>query len=188
MDKYANDRFDREKYIPKGYILPDGTMLTKQYARFHSDMAEKYINENWKYRFENDIVRDPMDFMITRLDALQVLSCGKPIVIYCRGNNNRIIQDAVVSYLSYGWKEIVLDNPYKSFTNYMRTRLVNNGFSPYDKTLTDMNVSQLSSILLELESMAQVFTGTDKTENINSKIEEVKNLIREKQKFQGFEF
>ena len=44
-DKYSNDRYDRELYIPKGYILPDGTKLTKKYARLHEDMAKKFIEE-----------------------------------------------------------------------------------------------------------------------------------------------
>ena len=32
--KYPNDRYDRKLYIPKGYILQTGEMLTKEYARF----------------------------------------------------------------------------------------------------------------------------------------------------------
>jgi len=40
------DKYDRELYILKGYILPDGTMLTKQYARFHRYMAERFIMKN----------------------------------------------------------------------------------------------------------------------------------------------
>lgn len=43
--KYPNDKYDRELYIPKGYILPSGEMLTKEYARFHEDMAKKFIEE-----------------------------------------------------------------------------------------------------------------------------------------------
>ena len=41
--KYPNDRYDRELYIPKGYILQTGEMLTKEYARFHEDMAKKWL-------------------------------------------------------------------------------------------------------------------------------------------------
>ena len=40
-DKYKNDKYDRSLYIPKGYILPDGSQLTKSYARLHEDMELK---------------------------------------------------------------------------------------------------------------------------------------------------
>ena len=52
-DKYKNDKYDRELYIPRGYILPDGTMLTKKYARFHENMAERFIMEN-KFNLTRD--------------------------------------------------------------------------------------------------------------------------------------
>ena len=42
-DKYKNDKYDRQLYIPKGYILPDGRQLTKTYARYHEDMAKRFI-------------------------------------------------------------------------------------------------------------------------------------------------
>lgn len=188
MDKYADDKFDREKYIPKGYILPDGTMLTKKYARYHQDMAERYIAENWANRFKNDIIKEPKDFMLARLDALQVLSCGKPIVIYAKGNNSKVIQDAVVSYLSYGWEELVLDNPYKSSNEYLRTRIINGGFAPYDKRLDDMTVSQLSSILLELENQYNLYIKIEDKENCKKQIEKIKLIIKEKQELQGLSF
>ena len=53
-DKYKNDKYDRLLYIPKGYILPDGSKLTKSYARFHEDMAKRFIEENYRYTFAND--------------------------------------------------------------------------------------------------------------------------------------
>ena len=125
QDKYKNDRYDRELYIPKGFILPDGTMLTKKYARFHEDMAKRFIEENYLTTFKNDIVSDYKDFMILRLQALQVLSCGKPIIVYSDDNNNRLIQEAIVSYLSYGWRQDVIENPYKSYFDYLRYRAHN---------------------------------------------------------------
>lgn len=127
-DKYANDKYDREKYIPKGYILPDGTMLTKQYARFHEDMAKKFIEENYSTNFKNDIITDYKDYMILRLHALQVLSCGKPIIIYSEDNNSRIIQEAIASYVSFGWKQDVVENPYKSYFDYLHYRALNSDY------------------------------------------------------------
>ena len=123
-DKYKNDRYDRELYIPKGYILPDGTMLTKKYARFHEDMAERFIMENYYNSFMNDIIKDKKDYMLMRLGAIQVMSCGMPIILFCEGNHNKIIQDAIVSYLSYGWDQQIIPNPYKSYFDYMRMNLL----------------------------------------------------------------
>ena len=57
-DKYKNDRYDRTLYIPKGYILPDGSQLTKAYARFHEDMAKKFIEENYYNSYINDFIKD----------------------------------------------------------------------------------------------------------------------------------
>ena len=123
-DKYKNDRYDRKLYIPKGYILPDGTMLTKKYARFHEDMAERFIMENCYNSYKNDFIKDKKDYMLMRLGALQVMSCGMPILLFCDENQNSIIQKAIVSYLSYGWKEQVIPNPYSSYFNYMRFNIL----------------------------------------------------------------
>jgi len=123
-DKYANDRYDRERYIPKGYILPDGTMLTKQYARLHIDMAERFIMENYYQSYKNDIIQYKQDFMLMRLGALQVMSSGKSIILFCDEHQNRIIQEAIASYLSYDWEERIIANPYASINNYIRSRLL----------------------------------------------------------------
>lgn len=123
-DKYKNDRYDRELYIPKGYILPDGTMLTKKYARFHRDMAKKFIMENYYNSYKNDFIEDVKDYMLMRLGALQVMSCGMPILLFCDENQNQIVQNAIASYLSYGWKEMIIPNPYSSYFNYIRNDLL----------------------------------------------------------------
>lgn len=41
--KFDNSKYkyDRELYIPKGYILSSREMLTKEYARFYEDMAKE---------------------------------------------------------------------------------------------------------------------------------------------------
>lgn len=123
-DKYKNDKYDRELYIPKGYILPDGTMLTKKYARFHEDMAERFIMENYYTSYKNDFIKDKKDYMLMRLGALQVMSCGMSVLLFCDENQNAIIQKAIASYLSYGWKEHIIPNPYSSYFNYMRFDLL----------------------------------------------------------------
>ena len=123
-DKYKNDRYDRTLYIPKGYILPDGSQLTKAYARFHEDMAKRFIEENYKYTFANDIIKDPKDFMLMRVGALQVMSCGLPILLHCDGFLSKEIDKAIISYLSYDWKEMIIENPYSNYFNYMRYRLL----------------------------------------------------------------
>lgn len=119
-DKYKNDKYDRSLYIPKGYILPNGIMLTKQYARFHEDMAERYISEYCYEKYVNDVVSDKKDFMLMRLGALQVMSCGMPVLLFCEGNQNKIIQDAIESYVSFGWKIRTIPNPYSSYSAYLR--------------------------------------------------------------------
>ena len=122
-DKYKNDKYDRELYIPKGYILPDGEKLTKKYARFHEDMAKRFIEENYKYTYANDIIKDPKDFMLMRVGALQVMSCGLPIILHCDDHLSKEIEDAIVSYLSYDWEEMIIENPYSSYLNYIRYQL-----------------------------------------------------------------
>lgn len=123
VDKYANDKYDRERFISKGYILPDGTTLTKQYARLHEDMAERFIMENYYQSFMKDIISDKKDYMLLRLGGLQVLSCGKPIILFCDEHQNCVIQEAIASYISYGWDERVIPNPYASVNNFLRNRL-----------------------------------------------------------------
>lgn len=122
-NKYKNDKYDRKLYIPKGYILPDGNQLTKQYARFHEDMAKRFIEENYKTSFANDIIKDPKDYMLMRVGALQVMSSGLPILLHCDGNLSKENEEAIASYLSYGWKEIIIDNPYYSYFNYLRYKI-----------------------------------------------------------------
>ena len=108
-DKYKNDKYDRELYIPKGYILPDGKQLTKAYARYHEDMAKRFIEENYKTSFANDIINDPKDFMLMRVGALQVMSCGLPLILHCDQELSKNIEDAILSYLSYDWQEIIVN-------------------------------------------------------------------------------
>ena len=122
-DKYKNDKYDRELYIPKGYILPDGKQLTKAYARYHEDMAKRFIEENYKTSFANDIINDPKDFMLMRVGALQVMSCGLPLILHCDQELSKNIEDAILSYLSYDWQEIIIENPYANYFDYMRYQL-----------------------------------------------------------------
>ncbi|NLL01667.1 MAG: hypothetical protein GX265_01415 [Mollicutes bacterium] len=124
IDKYANDKYDRERYIPKGYILPDGTMLTKQYARFHRDMAERFVMENYYQSFKNDIIKDKQDYMLMRLGAMQVMSSGKSIILFCDEHQSRIIQEAIASYLEHGWEQRIIANPYASVNDYLRSRIL----------------------------------------------------------------
>lgn len=177
-DKHKNDKYDREKYIPKGYILPDGEMLTKKYARLHEDMAKKFVHENYHERFEHDIISTEKDFMLMRLDALQVLSFGRPIVVYAKGNNNKIIQDAIVSYLGFGWKENVLENPYGSFFDYMRCHLLNGFWLPYNKSYREMELEQLVEKEEQLKTVVKYFDKKDKIDKKGKKeiLKEIKKL------------
>lgn len=124
IDKYANDKYDRERYISKGYILPDGTMLTKQYARFHRDMAERFVMENYYQSFKNDIINDKQDYMLMRLGAMQVMSSGKSIILFCDEHQSRIIQEAIASYLEHEWEQRIIANPYASVNDYLRSRIL----------------------------------------------------------------
>lgn len=125
-NKYPNDKYDRELYIPKGYIIPDGTMLTKKYARFHEDMAKRFIEENYYTSYKNDFIKDYKDFMLMRIHALQVMSSGKPILLYCDDHVNNTINKAIASYLQYGWNEQIISNPTSSYFEYIRYHLINN--------------------------------------------------------------
>lgn len=120
----VKDKYDRELYIPKGYILPDGTQLTKKYARLHEDMAKKFIEENYYTSYQNDFIKEYKDYMLMRLHALQVLSCGKPIISYCDDQVNKVITDAISSYLSYGWDENIIFNPTASYFDYLEYYLL----------------------------------------------------------------
>ena len=132
--KYPNDKYDRELYIPKGYILPSGEMLTKEYARFHEEMAKKFIEENYYTSFKNDFIKDYKDYMLMRIHALQVLSCGKNNILYCDDHINSLINKAIASYLEYGWKELIIPNPANSYTDYLRYHLlISAGYELYGK-------------------------------------------------------
>lgn len=144
-DKYKNDKYDRSLYIPKGYILPDGRQLTKTYARLHEDMAKRFIEENYKYTFAGDIIDDYKDFMLMRVGALQVMSCGLPIILYCDKNLSKEIETAIVSYLSYDWKEVIIDNPYANYFSYMRYQLFEGtelciGDDEYEEKVTNKKI------------------------------------------------
>ena len=51
------------------------------------------------------------------------MSSGLPILLHCDGNLSKEIEEAIASYLSYGWKERIIDNPYYSYFNYLRYRI-----------------------------------------------------------------
>lgn len=130
--KYPSDRYDRELYIPKGYILPTGEMLTKEYACFHENMAKKFIEENYYDSYSNDFIKDYKDYMIMRLNALQVMHCGKNKIVYCDNHLNKIINSAIASYLSYGWSEVIIPNPTNSYYDYLYYDLLyNKGYNLY---------------------------------------------------------
>ena len=124
-DKYKNDKYEKSKYISKGYILPDGTMLTKKYAKYHTEMAKRYIAENYAKEYENGIISDPRDFMVMVVGAVQVLSSGQPVIMFSDEWHNKVIQDAIASYLMHGWRLDIVENPYKSHLDYLRNHVVN---------------------------------------------------------------
>ena len=132
MGNKYNDRYDESLYISKGYILPDGLMLTKEYARFHEDMAKRYIEENYYTSYKNDFIKDYKDYMLMRVHALQVLSCGKHKILYCDDHLSKKVIDAIVSYKSFGWEEIIIPNPSASYYNYMRYHIdITNSYGLY---------------------------------------------------------
>ena len=192
-----DDHYDKEKYISKGYIMPDGTLVgkaydilpdgskrEKPYTRFHADMAEEYIKTHHAKAFENDIIADYKDHMLCRLGAIQVLSVGRPIIIYCKGHQNRFISDAIVSYLEHGWKERALDNPYGSYFEYIRTHLINCGSVPFDKRFEQLNVAQLNVLLKELGEYVQTTKDPELKANWEKRIAEAKAILEEKEKQQ----
>ncbi len=52
------------------------------------------------------------------------MSSGRSIILFCDEHQNRIIQEAIASYLTYGWDERIIANPYASINNYIRSRLL----------------------------------------------------------------
>lgn len=143
-DKYKNDKYDRQLYIPKGYILPDGRQLTKTYARYHEDMAKRFIEENYRTSFANDVIKDPKDYMLMRVSALQVMSCGLPIILHCDQKLSKNIEDAIESYLSFDWEELIIENPYANYFDYMRYQIFRGtGLmigEEYEKKITNQKV------------------------------------------------
>lgn len=121
--QHPGDKYDRELYIPKGYILQSGEMLTREYGHLHIDMAKRFIEENYLTSFNNDFIDDYQDYMLMRLHALQVLSCGQNKIIYCDDHLNSIINHAIASYLNYGWSEYIAPNPSASYYDYLRYKL-----------------------------------------------------------------
>ena len=188
-----DDHYDKEKYIAKGYIMPDGTLVgkyydilpdgskrEKEYTRFHADMAEEYIKTHYAKAFENDIISDYKDYMLCRLGAVQVLSVGRPIIIYCKGHQNKFISDAIVSYLEHGWKERALDNPYGSYYEYLRTYLINQGTLPTDKRISELNVAQLEILLKELKEHFNTFKDPNAKKEIEKRIKQAEEYLSQK--------
>jgi len=146
-DKYPGDKYDKELYIPKGYILPNGEMITREYERFHEDMAKRFIEENYWISYCNDFIKDYKDYMLMRIHALQVMSCGQTKVLYCDDHLNKVITDAIVSYLSYDWKQLIIPNPAASYFDYLRYDLLMNLDSSlvfegenYEKEINKQNI------------------------------------------------
>lgn len=123
-NKYPNDKYDRDLYIPKGYILPSGEMLTKEYGRFHENMAQRFVEENYYNSYKSDFIKDYKDYMLMRVHALQVLSCGQNKILYCDDHINSIITKAIVSYLEHGWSEVIIPNPSNSYFDYLYYNLL----------------------------------------------------------------
>lgn len=122
--KHPNDKYDRNLYIPKGYILPEGIMLTREYARYHEDMAKKFIEENYYSSYKNDFISDYKDYMLMRLHALQIMCCGQSKILYCDDHINRAMNQAIASYLSYNWEELVIFNPTCSYNDLLRYNML----------------------------------------------------------------
>ena len=132
--KYPNDKYDRDLYIPKGYILQSGDMLTKEYGRLHEDMAKRFIEENYYNSYINDFINDYRDYMLMRLHALQVLSCGQNKIVYCDDHLNSIVDEAIASYLKHGWSQEIIPNPTKSYYDYVYYNLLsNNGCDIFER-------------------------------------------------------
>lgn len=121
---HPDDKYDKDLYIPKGYILPEGIMLTREYARLHEDMAKKFIEENYLFSYNNDFIGNYKDYMLMRLHALQVMCSGQSRILYCDDNVNKVIDKAIASYLSYGWSEEKIYNPTKSYFEFIRYHLL----------------------------------------------------------------
>lgn len=106
-------------------------MLTKEYARFHEDMAKKFIEGNYYNSYINNFIKD---YMIMRLHALQVFHCGQNNIVYCDDHLNSVIDDAITSYLNYGWSEVIIPNPTNSYYDYLYYNLLcNRGYDLYGK-------------------------------------------------------
>lgn len=124
--KYPNDKYDRNLYIPKGYILQTGEMLTKEYGHLHEDMARRFIEENYYNSYKNDFIKDYKDYMLMRVHALQVLSCGERKILYCDDHINNVINKAIASYLEHGWTENIIPNITNSYFDYLYYHLLSN--------------------------------------------------------------
>jgi len=80
-----------------------------------------------------------------RVGALQVMSCGLPILLHCDERLSKEIEAAIVSYLSYDWKEMIIENPYANYFNYMRYRLLEGtglsiGDDKYEKKIANQKI------------------------------------------------
>ena len=69
-----------------------------------------------------------------RLHALQVMHCGQNKIVYCDDHLNSVINNAIASYLNYGWSEVIIPNQTNSYYDYLYYNLLcNKGYDLYVK-------------------------------------------------------
>ena len=99
-----------EKLLSKGFIFPNGKTITPTHTLSHESMAFEYIRDNGLFEdYRNSKHASAQDFLVFRLNAMQIRSSGDKILILLF-KNQKYFADLICKYKDSdpGWKVLLL--------------------------------------------------------------------------------
>jgi len=94
----------------KGFIFPNGNIITPDYTLSHESMAFNYIRDNGFFEdYRNSQHSSAQDFLVFKLNAMQVRSGGDKILILLF-KNQEYFTDFIYEYKNKDpdWKVLLL--------------------------------------------------------------------------------
>ena len=100
------------KELPfKGFILPNGKILSPKNTLSHESIAFNYFKEIGHYEnYKNSNHSSAQDYLVYVLNAMQVRTGGKPVLVLLL-KNHRHFSKYIAEYQSNNknWKVLLLD-------------------------------------------------------------------------------
>ena len=94
----------------KGFIFPNGNVITPDYTLSHESMASRYIRDNGLVEdYRNSTHSSAQDFLVFKLNAMQIRSGGAKVLILLFKNQD-YFKDFIFEYKKQDpdWKVLLL--------------------------------------------------------------------------------